>query len=283
METIAVEFTTDRRAETLAGRCVGRELTVPGLTASGLGQVRRMEAVAFRALPSATTHFDGTWAIRLTAGHPAKRLNSVNPLDPGDTAHLEERIETVRRRFEAYGKPLLFRNSPLAPPELERLLDARGWSRFEESVVMTGDLAAMPLGEAVDRVPLQDIGRWVATLIDLGAETKDHAAGLFEVVSRIEAETGLFAAHDETGRPIAALRCVRDDELAGIFDLATRTDCRRQGHGAAILASALKWAAGRGARTAWLQVVAENDAALALYRKFGFGELYRYVYRGAPQ
>jgi ribosomal protein S18 acetylase RimI-like enzyme len=34
----------------------------------------------------------------------------------------------------------------------------------------------------------------------------------------------------------------------------------------------------RGARTAWLQVVADNAEALALYRKMGFAEAYRYVY-----
>jgi ribosomal protein S18 acetylase RimI-like enzyme len=34
----------------------------------------------------------------------------------------------------------------------------------------------------------------------------------------------------------------------------------------------------RGARTAWLQVVSDNAEALALYRKMGFAEAYRYAY-----
>ena len=74
----------------------GAGVNVPE-TRSGLdlGQVRRMEAVAFRSFPATTTYFDGTWAIRLTAGHPAKRLNSVNPLDPSDIAHMDERIEAA--------------------------------------------------------------------------------------------------------------------------------------------------------------------------------------------
>ena len=49
-----------------------------------LAVVRRYEAAGFRAWPAAAVHYDGTWVVRLTAGHPAKRLNSVNPLDPGD-------------------------------------------------------------------------------------------------------------------------------------------------------------------------------------------------------
>ena len=63
-----------------------------------LAQVRRYEAVGFRAWPAAAVHYDGTWVVRLTAGHPAKRLNSVNPLDPGDVVNIEERIARAARR-----------------------------------------------------------------------------------------------------------------------------------------------------------------------------------------
>ncbi|MCG6857124.1 MAG: GNAT family N-acetyltransferase [Salaquimonas sp.] len=257
-------------------------------TSPDLGRVRRMEAVAFRSFPATTTYFDGTWAIRLTAGHPAKRLNSVNPLDPSDTADLSERIETAARRFEAYGRPLIFRHSPLAPKALESLLEERGWKRFEESLVMTGDLKSMPLADAVDRVPLQDTVAWVDAADELeggssGHETNKNRAGLLEVISHIEAEVGLFALFDQDGAPLSVVRCVRDRELAGIFDLATHEDHRREGHGAAVLKSALKWASGRGATTAWLQVVADNAPAVALYRLLGFEEIYRYTYLGASR
>jgi ribosomal protein S18 acetylase RimI-like enzyme len=249
----------------------------------GLGHVRRMEAVGFRSFPSTTTLFDGTWAIRLTAGHPAKRLNSVNPLDPGDHSQLEKRIVEAHRRFDAYGRPLIFRQSPLAPRELDMLFDAQGWNRFDESLVMAGDIGAMPIKDAVDRVPLKDTGRWVDSVLAIEDSPAEHKGGLYEVISQIEPEIGLFLLQGEDGEPVSAVRCVRDGILAGIFDLATSTGHRQQGHGRAILASALKWAAGRGARTAWLQVVADNDVALRLYRNFGFGELYRYAYRKAPQ
>ncbi|TIU67536.1 MAG: GNAT family N-acetyltransferase, partial [Mesorhizobium sp.] len=93
-----------------------------------LATVRRYEAAGFRAWPAAAVHYDGTWVVRLTAGHAAKRLNSVNPLDPGDTQHIAERIGRASRRFEAYGRPLTFRISPLSGPVLSKHLDSEGWS-----------------------------------------------------------------------------------------------------------------------------------------------------------
>jgi len=77
-----------------------------------LTQVRRLEAVSFRSFPSTSTHYDGTWAIRLTAGHPAKRLNSVNPLDPSDHSYIDARLELAKRRFDSFGRPLVFRFLP---------------------------------------------------------------------------------------------------------------------------------------------------------------------------
>ena len=148
---------------------------------------------------------------------------------------------------------------------------------------MTGRLADMALDKAADRVPLQDAVRWVDAIDQLEGGMGEQKAGLLEALSHIEAEIGLFVLADSEGAPVSAVRCVRDRELAGIFDLVTRADQRGQGHGGAVLASALKWALGRGAAKAWLQVVADNAAATALYRRFGFEEFYRYFYLGAPQ
>jgi ribosomal protein S18 acetylase RimI-like enzyme len=71
---------------------------------------------------------------------------------------------------------------------------------------------------------------------------------------------------------------VHDNDLAGIMSLAVADGQRRRGTGFELVASALRWARMRGARTAWLQVAADNQPALALYRKFGFTEAYRYHY-----
>lgn len=248
-----------------------------------LPQVRRMEAVSFRSFPSTSTYFDGTWVIRLTAGHPAKRLNSVNPLDPSDHGDIEKRISIAQHRFDSFGRPLIFRLSPLAPPELEQVLEDRGWKRFEESIVMVASLSELLSEDVLDQVPVQDVGMWVDTFLELSEESREHKPGLAEVIGAIEPEVGLFMLRDSDSHAVSAVRCVCDKDLAGLFDMVTSEGSRRMGHGRAAVLSALKWARSRGASTAWLQVVADNEAAISLYRSLGFWEIYRYSYRSANE
>ena len=245
-----------------------------------LAQVRRMEAVSFRSFPSTSTYYDGTWAIRLTAGHAAKRLNSINPLDPSDFAHIDRRLELAERRFENFGRPLVFRQSPLAPVELEALLDRRGWERFEESIVMLADLYECDFSGFNGFEQEIETGQWVDSFLKLSKEAPETKPGLVEVIGSIEAHSGMFVRKDGL-KQMAAVRCVQDNDLAGIFDLVTGEEFRGQGHARALVGGVLKWAKLAGARHAWLQVVADNEAAVSLYKSFGFKELYRYAYRKA--
>lgn len=245
---------------------------------ANLAQVRRLEAVSFRSFPANSTHYDGTWAIRLTAGHPAKRLNSVNPLDPSDHAYIEARIELARKKFEQFGRPLVFRQSPLVPPELEETLDKMGWERFDESSVMLLNLDNLDPDEFDVPSLEHDVGKWVDGFIKLSDEESSSKPGLVEVISAIQPKSGMFMKYSD-GREIAALRCVQDNDLAGVFDVVTSKHNLRQGHSKMLVGSALRWAKEQGAKIAWLQVVSDNEAAVRLYESFGFEEFYRYSYR----
>lgn len=247
----------------------------------GLSQIRRLEAAAFRAWPSASTYYDGTWSIRLTPSHPSRRLNSVNPLDPNDHSELDDRIARAEARFAAAGKPLTFRHTPLASRELETYLDDGGFSREHESCVMVLALNGFNPDQALNQIPLKDVRRYAKASIAVRGEAEGTVEALAQVISSIAPAHSLFVHEDKSG-PVSTVMCVQDGDLAGILDLGTRQDARRQGHGASALATALKWARNHGALTAWLQVELDSDPALALYRDFGFEEVYRYFYRVRP-
>ncbi|MCW4116607.1 GNAT family N-acetyltransferase [Aurantimonas sp. MSK8Z-1] len=248
-----------------------------------LATVRRLEAAGFRAWPASETAYDGTWAIRLTPGFDAKRLNSVNPLDQGDRRDIAARVERARERFEAVGRPILFRQSPLAPPELVDHLDAEGWSRFGESLVLTADLTRIDLSGTLDRIPIRDLGRYVDASLAVHGRDEAMRQGLFDILGAIRPPAGFFVRENPEGVPVAVAMAIQDNDLAGILDLAVAPDLRRQGLGRDLVATALRFAVHRGARTGWLQVEAANTAGIALYDRLGFVEAYRYVYRAPPE
>lgn len=240
--------------------------------------VRRLEAVGFRAWPAASVHYDGSWQVRLTGGYPSKRLNSVVPLDPSDTRDLPIRLERARKKFEAYGRPLLVRETPLMPLELRDLLSNEGWSVFEEVLVMTSSLDKIELPDTMDHLPGHDIGRFVEAYLKITGSNSALQAPLAEIITSIKPTVGLFLKEEVEETPQATVLCVQDNDLAGIMSLAVVPELRGKGYGAEMLAAAMRWARMRSARTAWLQVVSTNAPAIAIYERFGFTEAYRHRY-----
>ncbi|MBX3597418.1 MAG: GNAT family N-acetyltransferase [Rhizobiaceae bacterium] len=243
--------------------------------------VRRFEAAGFRAWPAASVQYDGTWVVRLNAGHPAKRLNSVNPLDPGDVHDIPGRVERASRWFAAYGRALTFRLSPLSGQALTEYFDAMNWQTLSPSLVMRANLEDLPVDSAILQIPMKDIGRFINAAMEVHAISAELRPGLTEIISSINAEAGLFVLEDE-GVPLATAVCVHDGDLAGLFEIATGPRERGKGYGRRVVLSALRWARLRGARQAWLQVEADNAPALHLYRSIGFQEIYSYHYRRPP-
>lgn len=248
-------------------------------TMSDLPKVRRLEAVGFRAWPAATVQYDGSWLCRLTAGHPSRRLNSINPLDPSDTRDIDIRLEKAAKRFADYGRPLLVRQTPLTPPELIAFMDAAGWADIGQTVVMMADLSTLSRDEGMDHLPSRDVGRFVDARIRVAGDDLSLKPGLTEIINAIKPEAGLFIFEEPDFGPTAVTIAVQDNDLAGILQLGVAQERRGQGLGTAILHASLRWAKLKGARKAWVQVEADNAAALALYRRAGFRDVYGYSYR----
>jgi [ribosomal protein S18]-alanine N-acetyltransferase len=100
-----------------------------------------------------------------------------------------------------------------------------------------------------------------------------------EIASLLSEQTTFLIA-DAAG--FALGRAVADE--AELLTLAVSPALRRAGTGARLLTEFLAEAARRGAATIFLEVAADNDAALALYRRHGFSEAGRRrgYYRDSP-
>jgi ribosomal protein S18 acetylase RimI-like enzyme len=240
--------------------------------------VRRMEEISIDAWPALKTLlFDG-WAIRFADGF-SRRSNSVVPLHPSEKDPLEK-IRLCESLYRSRGLPCLFKLTAASlPEELDGLLAGEGYRREAESGVQvlarkTDD--GPPVEEVILRAELAD--EWLAALCRMNAYDPRHHATVRALTKRI-GPPRMFAAMMREGRIIGCGLGVVRQGYAVLFDIVVDERFRRQGAGRRIVESLLRWGGKQSAGTAFLQVLAENSPALALYAGLGFREEYRYWYR----
>lgn len=239
--------------------------------------VRRLEAAGFRAWPATHVSFDGSWQLRMTPGHPSKRLNCLVPLDPHDERDMEDRVVAAEAAFAAQGLKVALRQSPLCPPSLPATLERLGWHKGYETLVMTANLDGLDLDGGIDHLPIHDINRFAEACVRIDEARDTTPETVAGIISSIQPATGLFLMESETG-PSAVGICVQDNDLAGLQQVVVEKSMRRRGIGREMVSSALRWARLRGARQAWLQVLAKNAGARQLYDAMGFKTAYSYTY-----
>lgn len=252
-------------------------ITVADMARPRLPLVRRLEAVGFRAWPAAAVSFDGSWQLRVTPGHPSKRLNCLVPLDPADSRDMVSRVRAAQSIFNARGLKAAIRQSPLCPPGLPDVLSAEGWKQGYRTLVMAADLDKADCSHGMDHLPTHDVQRFSEACIRIDDARDTTAAVLGGIISSIEPTAGLFLMEDGAG-PKAVGICVQDNDLAGLQQVVVEKNSRRSGLGLELVSAALRWAKLRGARQAWLQVIADNLPARALYERIGFQPVYDYSY-----
>lgn len=93
--------------------------------------------------------------------------------------------------------------------------------------------------------------------------------------------------YDEaSGEPLSIGRAVLSGpglRWVGLAAIETAPAVRRRGLSRLVLRTLLQWAAQHGAERAMLEVLADNEPAIALYRTLGFGTAHAYHYRPVPE
>jgi len=243
----------------------------------------RAEAACRDACPAARTiAVPGAapgWLIRVSGG-PTRRINSVNPsrsagYDPAPV------LERARRTYRDAGRRLVFRVPSIAPG-LDAALAREGLGTPEaETATLHAPLSGARLaGDAtLSTVPGADRTRARAAL----SATDAASSATYEaMLARVPAPVRFALVRDADGVAAVAYGAISRGLLV-IESVVTAAAARRRGHGRAVVAALMNWAAGSGAEGACLQVACDNVPALALYRGLGFArELYRYHYRSDP-
>jgi len=200
----------------------------------------------------------GEWRLRRETrphGRLLKRANSCLAMgDPG--LPVADALDRVVEFYAGHDRRPLVQVE--AGSGAEAAVTAAGWSLLErgEAAFLVAAVAQLARRlPAADGVTLRAVG-----------DHPDH----------VSAEIG-----DGRLRWAAGIG-VLDGDWLGVHGLVVDPAHRRRGLGTAVLSALVEWAAERGARTVWLHVETDNEAALALYEGLGFSEHHRCRYLTAP-
>lgn len=247
-----------------------------------LADPRRVEEIGLNNLQSRRQLLYDGWLVFLSPGR-AKRARSVNAFY-GSTLPLPDKVGRCETLYARAGLPALFRITPFVQPAgLDEALAGRGYVEFDRTLVMGAPLASPPArphrAEVELTAPLPDAFVEIVGAMR-GSPPSQRAAHLERIAQSPHDIRPLVAWRD--GRPVASGVLSVEDDVAGLFDVVTEPAHRGQGIGTEVVATLLARAWERGARTAFLQVTEDNAPAISIYRRFGFGTLYRYHYRARP-
>ena len=235
---------------------------------------RRIEEAGLNALQTQRQLFYDGWLLRISPGS-AKRARSVNA-HFGSTLPLDEKIDHCERVYGERALPVLFRITPFDHPgDLERGLARRGYRPFDASLVLAVELVGSAL-MAHDQAGVMLVEPSIDAFVDAVAALRGSPPEQRDAHRERLRQSALDGRHVLAlvdGEPVAAGKTAREGDVVGVFDVVTAPHARGRGIATALVARLLARAWDRGARVAYLQVVAGNAPALAVYRRFGFEPL----------
>jgi len=248
--------------------------------------LRRLEEIALNASGPANPRFFDGWMLGFTPGK-SKRVRSVNPFF-GSSLPLETKFDTCKAIYAKAGLPCIIRLTPFAqPPELEDWLAAQGYERFDDTMVMVRSLEdwsdeRVKAPPGFPRCVELDLFEWTVETQDVRSLSDDQVRRLLDRQELLHL-SGCGMAMKSRGALVAWGMAQVEDGWAGLYNIETRAENRRSGLARRVVSALLSWSHRHGAAAAYLQVTAENEAAIPLYQALGFSEAYRYWYRALPE
>jgi ribosomal protein S18 acetylase RimI-like enzyme len=242
---------------------------------------REIEERSLNAWPALRRIFLDGWIVGLSEGY-TWRANSVNTIYDG-IWDLADKIPLCEETYASHALPTVFKVTPIAVDKgLDALLEVRGYEKQATTQVQILTLnVASDLPES-DVEILEDINpEWLADYSRLKQMTASECESVQTILDRI----GLprrFVSIVENGQRVASGIAVIESGWAGMFGIVTDPAMRRRGYGRRLTQALADSGQRAGARTAYLQVEADNQAAHSVYALLGFQDVYCYWYREKP-
>lgn len=244
--------------------------------------VSQIEGATLTAWPALKQAQDGLWLWRYARGY-TKRANSIQCLDLSDGAYAELRLIRLAELSKRHGIPPVFRVTPLTAPEIVEVLDGLLWEEFEPSLVMAMEMPNedFPL-EFNARYFEPTDPQWIRAQAQMSGYDQQAVEALTDILGNIACGAKGVLVYHKAGLPVAAALTAVASGIGIYLNVVTHPSARGMGYGRAVMGAALNWVRSMGATHSAVQVLASNAPALNLYGSLGFGEVYPYSYRRAP-
>ncbi|MBW8870769.1 MAG: GNAT family N-acetyltransferase [Leifsonia sp.] len=218
------------------------------------------------------------WTLRASSG-VTNRANSV--LASGPVDDLETAVDAAERWYADRSLPTVFQVTSASPPALAEVLRRRGYRDHSLTDILVAERSTVAAESQVTESPAVRITDhpdegWLDTWWSV-----DGRGGAVERTVAARILTGgpaLYAAHGDPAAPDSVARLALVDEWGGLFAVATRSGARRRGLARALVHALSTASHEHGIRGLWLQVLARNAPAHALYASLGFRPASRYAY-----
>jgi ribosomal protein S18 acetylase RimI-like enzyme len=240
-----------------------------------------IERLADTAWPAAERVALGPWHLRAGAG-VTRRTNSVFTAGHDDLrrAELERLVEAAERFYAGRGLPAIFQiSAATGARDLDTLLAARGYALNAPSEVWTAAVGQVQRPTIADRLIMQAEDPSTAWFDVAFAQDGPERRRVHEEIAWRSPRPRVFVSAITDGRLAACAMAVGGGGQTGLFCMMTRPEYRRRGLAGALLGDVATWAAGQKDAGVYLQVMADNAPAKALYRAAGFERRYGYHYR----
>jgi hypothetical protein len=240
--------------------------------------IKAIEELSLNSWPSIQTMLYDGWVIRFANGF-TKRSNSVSPLFYS-TLHTEEKIRYCEKIYQRMGLDVVFKITPSVYPEnLDKILESKGYIFDSQTSVQILELSESTISPTQTAILSNTLSKeWLSNFCKFTGIKKQNKSTFKKILNNIVTEK-CFASIGEQDHMISYGLAVLQDKYVGLYDIVTDINFRNQGFGKEIVLNLLNWGKNKGAKTAYLHVMVDNEPALKLYSNLGFEEFYTYWYR----
>ena len=254
-------------------------------------EIKIIEDLSLNAWPSHQMQLYDGWILRFSYFY-THRTNCVEQIGSSQLP-LAEKIAFCEEAYKRWKTPAIFKITPLSLPVLDGELEQRSYEKQNITSVMCRDLPESPLDDwtpspsgpftafhmrdmtVQDRIP----DEWIDALFSIkGNATVKHLKIVPSMYAAIPKDVRCVSIRRDK-QIVATGLGILDRDYIGIYAIHVRDDFRRQGMARRICETLLAEGVRSGAGKAYLQVVADNEPAVQLYRSLGFTDAYRYWFR----